>query len=323
MGEYYVGIDLGGTKIATILTDRAGRIIAEDRRLTNVAAGGEQVYKNIGAGIRTVLAGVERAGIKGIGIASPGPVNIRSGKIIAAPNLSWENFAIKQRLEAEFQLPCALENDANAAAIGEWLFGAGKNRQDLIYITVSTGVGGGIICNGQILHGRDDAAGEIGHMTVANDGPHCNCGKYGCLEAVASGTAIGNEAKRLIVAGRNSSILLKAENKLELINAKIVAEAALENDPLAMEIFTRAINYLGIGIANLIQIFNPEMIIIGGGVSKIGPLLFEGIWPVISANTFTHTIRELPIVPPALGDNCGSLGAAALAINCFGKGNDF
>jgi glucokinase len=319
MGEYYVGIDLGGTKIASVLTDKAGRIITSDRRATNAAAGGGQVFKNISDAIRAVITGVERSEIKGIGIASPGPVDIRNGKIVATPNLPWQNFAITQKVEAEFQLPCALENDANAAAIGEWLFGAGKNRQDLVYITVSTGVGGGIICNGQILHGRDDAAGEIGHMTVANDGPRCGCGKYGCLEAVSSGTAIGKEAQRLIAAGRNSSILLKALHNPELINAKIVAEAALENDALAVEIFTRAINYLGIGIANLIQLFNPEMIIIGGGVSKIGPLLFEGIWPVISANTFAHTIRGLPIVPPALGDNCGSLGAAALAINCFGK----
>jgi glucokinase len=324
MGECYVGIDLGGTKVATVLTNKTGRIIAADRRPTDAAAGSGQVLKNISDGIKTVISGIDRREIKGIGIASPGPLDIRKGIIVATPNLPWKNFPLCAKLVEEFQLPCAMENDANAAALGEWFFGAGKKTRDLIYITVSTGIGGGIICNGRIIHGRDDAAGEIGHMFVAKDGPRCGCGKYGCLEAVASGTAIGKEAKRLIAAGRtDSSILLKVNHNPELINAKIVAEAALENDPLAVEIFTRAINYLGSAIANLIQIFNPEIIIIGGGVAKIGAMLFEGIWPMIRANTFEHTIRELPIVPPALGDNCGSLGAAALAINCFGKGSDF
>lgn len=314
MDRYYIGVDLGGTKIASVLTDSDGQIVAADKRPTNAAAGAEEVIANIFAGIRRVTKGVAPESLQGIGIASPGPVDTKHGIIIDAPNLGWKNFAINQVMEAEFKIPCLLENDANAAAIGEWVFGAGKGLRDLIYITVSTGIGGGIICNNQILHGRDGAAGEIGHMIVDTEGPDCKCGRKGCLEAVSSGTAIATAARRLIGQGRPSSILARAQNNPDLINAQIVAEAAAENDSLAKEILDRAIYFLGVGVANLIQIFNPELIIIGGGVSKIGSILYEGVWQVVLKNTFPHTVRDLAIVPPGLGDNCGSIGAAALAV---------
>ncbi|HYH01890.1 MAG TPA: ROK family protein [Bacillota bacterium] len=319
MNRYFIGVDLGGTKIASVLTDSTGQIVASDKRPTNAAAGADEVVANIFDSIRSITKGVSQECLQGIGIASPGPVDIKQGVIIDAPNLGWKNFAISEVLEAEFQIPCLLENDANAAAIGEWVFGAGKGLHDLIYITVSTGVGGGIICNNQILHGRDDAAGEIGHIIVEADGPYCKCGKKGCLEAISSGTAIAAAARRLIGEGRPSSILTKVQNNPALINTQIVAAAAAEQDPLAVEILNRAIYFLGIGVANLIQIFNPELIIIGGGVSKIGSILYEGVWQVVVENTFAHTVKDLMIVPPGLGDACGTIGAAALAVRQFGQ----
>jgi glucokinase len=317
MSSYFIGVDLGGTKIATSLTDATGELLSADFRPTHARDGAERVLQNIGDSIRAVMEGVEPGRIKGIGVASPGPVDIKQGMIIDAPNLGWQHFGLIKRLEDTFRIPCVLENDANAAAIGEQLFGAAKHVTDLIYITVSTGIGGGIISNGRILHGRNDAAGEIGHMCVAIDGPVCGCGKRGCLEAVSSGTAIGNEARRLLGEGRESSILAKAGNRLEAVNAQVVAEAAREDDPLARAILDKAFTYLGIGIANLIQLLNPEMIIIGGGVSKIGQPLFDRIWPVIRAYAYPHTVLDLPIVLPALGDKCGTLGAAAVAIKAF------
>lgn len=317
MDRYCIGVDLGGTKIATVLSDLQGRIISADRRPTNAAAGTAKVLEQIFTSIRQVMRGVDPEGILGIGVVSPGPVDREKGIIVDAPNLGWENIPIGKIIQEQFQTPCALENDATAAALGEWVFGAGRNLNDLIYITVSTGIGGGIICNGQILHGRDGAAGEIGHMVVDVTGPPCNCGKKGCLEAISSGTAIAAAARRLVGAGRDSSLIIKSQNNPDLITAQLVAEAAAEGDPLAVAVLEHAIYFLGIGVANLIQIFNPELIIIGGGVSKIGKPLFDGVWQVVAANTFAHTVKDLLIVTPELGDNSGTIGAAAVAIQNF------
>jgi glucokinase len=317
MSSCYIGVDLGGTKIATSLTDSTGKLLSADFRPTNVIDGADRVLQNIGDSIGAVMEGVDRSRIKGIGVASPGPVDIKRGLIVDAPNLRWKDFELVKHLEEIFKIPCVLENDANAAAIGEQLFGVARNVADLIYITVSTGIGGGIISNGRILHGRNDAAGEIGHMCVAIDGPVCGCGKRGCLEAVSSGTAIANEAKRLLKTGRESLILIKAGNQLDAVNAHIVADAFRQGDPLAQEILEKAFTYLGISIANLVQLLNPEMIIIGGGVSKIGQPLFDRVWSMVRTYTYPHTVRDLPIVSPALGDKCGTLGAAAVAIRAF------
>lgn len=317
MSGFYIGIDLGGTKVATVLTDREGKILASDRRPTEAAAGAERVLDNICGSVRAVMGDTSANQIVGIGVACAGAVDIKKGIIVDTPNLGWKNFAINQALEERLHLPCALENDANAAALGEWLFGAGKNTSDLIYITVSTGVGGGIICNRQIVHGRDYAAGEVGHIVVDVDGPLCNCGRRGCLEAISSGTAITAQARKLVASGRPSLILAKAQNDPAQINPYTIGLAAAEGDALAKEVLDRAFYYLGVGVGNLIQIFNPEKIIIGGGVSKLGAVMFEGVWQVVRANTFAHTIKGLEIVPPVLGDECGTIGAAAVAVECF------
>src|SRR5690554_3304371 len=175
--EKYIGIDLGGTKIAGILADAGGAVLAKEKVLTRKEEGREKVIARIFALVRTLLAAAEEGEVKGIGICSPGPPNPKTGVIIEAPNLQWKDVPIITLLEKEFNLPAVLENDANAAAYGEYVYGAAKGRKDIIYLTVSTGIGGGIIVNGELVYGRDFSAGEAGHMVILPDGPLCSCGR--------------------------------------------------------------------------------------------------------------------------------------------------
>jgi glucokinase len=317
MKPLYIGVDLGGTKIASVITDNEGNILNSDLRETQAAEGTDKILQRIYDSIGTV-AKDNLESVKGIGVISPGPVNIRKGVIINAPNLQWNNIPIVKLIKDKFPLPCILENDANGAAYAEKKFGVGKQFNDLIYITVSTGIGGGIIVGGEIVHGRDDSAGEIGHLSVVDWGPLCGCGHRGCLETVSSGTAIARQAKNLIQDGVPSLILDLVNGELNQITSKTVAEAAEKGDLLARRILFRAFDYLGIAVANLVQIFNPEMIIIGGGVSKIGKPLFDQVWQVVREHTYPHTIQGLQIVPSSIGDNLGALGAAAVAIKNYG-----
>ena len=201
-------------------------------------------------------------------------------------------------------------NDASAAALGEYLLGAGVGVNNLIYVTVSTGIGGGIILNGKLYLGADGCAGEVGHMVVDVNGPRCNCGNIGCLEAFASGTAVAREAVRRISRGEKSRITELVGDRLEDIDASMVGAAAKEGDVLACDVIEKAADYLGIGLANLANIFNPDLIIVGGGMSRLGDMLLEPARRVVRERAFQLPARSLSIVPSQLGDNAGVLGAA-------------
>ncbi|MGQ9780581.1 MAG: ROK family protein [Bacillota bacterium] len=313
MHDLTVGVDLGGTKIAAILVDGAGNVLNELRRPTEAERGREVVLENIVAAVRAV-AGENFGRVAAVGLGAPGPLNRREGVIYQAPNLpGWQDVPVVRLLREELGCPVFLENDANAAGFGEWALGAGRGTQDMIYLTVSTGIGGGLILGGRIHHGRDDGAGEVGHMTVLPDGPRCGCGRRGCWEALASGTAIARAMVEALAEGRKSRVLELAGGDPSAVDAALVARAAREGDALAREVLERAFYYLAVGIVNLIHLLNPEAVVIGGGVAKMGEELFGPVRRMVAERAYPAMVRDLPIVPAALGDRAGVIGAAMVA----------
>ncbi|HEY66204.1 MAG TPA: ROK family protein [Caldilineae bacterium] len=316
MAEYFLTVDLGGTQIRAALCDAEGHIHRRANELTRAAEGRAAVIRRIKETMAKALGDVPSSRVRGIGIAAPGPLDPKRGIIIFAPNLhDWHNVPLRQIIQDHFGIPTFLGNDANLAALGEQRFGAGRGVHNLIYITVSTGIGGGIICDDRLLLGEGGFAAEIGHHTIKADGPRCNCGNVGCLEMYASGPAIARMAREAITSGERSLLQDMSQGDLEQITGKMVYEAALKEDPLAIEVLRRAGQYLGVGIVNLLHLFNPAMIIIGGSVAKAGDFLFQPMWEIIRQRSHPSYWEDLRIVPPELGDDVGLLGALALVLS--------
>jgi len=323
MADLFIGVDLGGTKINTVLADQQGQVIARDYRETKAAEGPDAVIGRMIAAARQVMrtAAVDTAQIQAIGVGAPGPLDALRGTIVAPPNLpGWRDVPLKQIIQQTLGITTCLENDANAAALGEHRFGAGQGTRHMIYVTVSTGIGGGFILDGQLYRGATGAAAEIGHMTVLPYGPRCGCGNRGCLEALASGTAIAREGQELVRRGMPGRIAELAHHDPHQVTARLVAEAAEQGDAHAQDILSQALHYLGIGLASLVNLLNPELIIIGGGLTKLGPLLYDTVRRVIDQRAFLENARAVRVMPPGLGDDVGSLGAVAVAMqNLPGK----
>ncbi len=312
-----IGIDLGGTKISTALVSGAGGIIARDYRETLAAAGPDAVIGRMLDAARQVMAeaDVETAQVAAVGIGAPGPLDVAAGVVVSPPNLpGWERVPLRQLIADALTIPAFLEKDANAAAMGEHLFGAGQGARHMIYVTVSTGIGSGLILDGGLYHGATSMAGEIGHTTIVPDGPRCGCGNRGCLEALASGTAVARRARERVAQGAPTLIADLAEGEPERITAKIVALAADQGDAEARQIIAEAMNYLGIGMANLVNLFNPQLIVVGGGLANIGDALFESVRRVIEQRAFRAAAAAVRVVPAKLGDDVGVLGTAAVAL---------
>lgn len=313
MGETrVVGVDLGGTHIRAVLADERGRILKRREVRTLAAEGLPAVLDRIIATVREVCAGEP---IATIGIGAPGPIDSAAGLVSTPPNLpGWVNVPLGIIVQEAVGIPTFLGNDANVAALGEFAFGAGKDVQHLIYITVSTGVGGGVIVAGMPLEGQRGAAGEIGHTIVEPEGPVCSCGGRGHLEALVSGTAIGRQAREEIAAGRASLATELARDNPNGVTARIITQAAERGDALALELLARAGRRLGYAVTNLVHIFNPQMVAIGGGVSVagenlLGPMretVLEGVMPVFT--------EDLQMVRASLGTDAGIYGALALAL---------
>ncbi len=248
--------------------------------------------------------------IAAITVAAPGPLDPFEGIIFDAPNIpGWNNLPLKKLVQDYFKVPVAIGNDANLAAMGEWRFGAGVGHHHLVYITVSTGIGGGVIIDDQLLLGAYGFAGELGHITVVPDGPLCGCGKRGHLEAVSSGPAIACWVKQEISQGIPSSVPVSKP-----ITAEVVSLAASHGDQLARAALTRSGTYLGIAVAGYLHIFNPSVVIIGGGVAKSGEAFFDPLRKAMKENVISRKYLEnLTLAPSALGDNAGLMGALALA----------
>lgn len=312
-----LAIDLGGTKIVTALVDRKGRIISRDRRETEARKGLSAVVGRMIDAVSKVTKGdgATVGEITVVGIAAPGPIDVESGLVTTPPNLpGWKDVPLRQMIQDELGLPTTLENDANAAALAEHRFGAGRGTAHMIYVTASTGIGGGFVVNGQLNRGATGAAGEIGHMTIVAQGPYCSCGNRGCLEALASGTAIARRARERVARGVPTLIAELAEGDRDRISAKLVAQAAAQGDIEAQEILNDAMNYLGVGMANLVNLFNPELIVIGGGLTNMGDPLFDSVRRVIDRRAFPAAAQAVKVVPAYLGEDVGVLGAAAVAM---------
>lgn len=248
--------------------------------------------------------------VAGIGVAAPGPVDPFRGVILRAPSIpGWENLPLRVILSEALQANVYVGNDANVAALGEWVYGAGQGHQNMVYLTISTGIGGGIIVNGQLLLGASGLAGELGHVTIVPDGPLCSCGKRGHLEALASGPSIASWVNEQLRNGAASELRPEAQ-----LNANQVAAAATRGDPLAMAAFERAGDYLGRALADFINIFNPSAVILGGGVSRSGELLLAPTRRAIQQQVYSHHfLDKLKLTNATLGDETGLLGALALA----------
>ncbi|OEG61932.1 MAG: transcriptional regulator [Halanaerobium sp. MDAL1] len=316
MKEYYLGLDLGGTKILTGLADSEGKIIARSRRDTEADLGEDKIIENMIATIEDVLEKTEvtKEQIITLGIGSPGPLDSKKGIIIENANLPWKNVPLVERMESALGIKTLLQNDANAAALGEKWFGAGKNVENMVYITISTGIGGGAIINKELFTGVNDNACEIGHTVIDPNGPLCGCGNHGCLEAFASGTSIGKRAREAAAAGQSKEMLELADNIVEDIDAVICAQAAHQGDQVAKDIFKNAGYHLGIGMGNVVNTFNTEMIILGGGVMKASDLFLDEAIKTMEDISLAGSLEMVTVKEAELGSDIGLKGAIAVAM---------
>ena len=307
--KYVVGVDLGGTKIYTALVDLEGNIIKEKTVETLAHEGEQAVMGRIVDTINYVIDGTDKDLIKSIGIGSPGPLDVKNGIIIENSNLPFKNFAIVKTIKETYDLPTYLDNDANVATLGEFMFGAGKGTENMVFITASTGIGGGAVLNGKLFRGSTGNALEVGHMTVATEGPRCGCGNLGCAEALGSGTAIGKRAKEAVL----SNVVTSLKN-YENVTAKEVFKEAANGDRVAKNILETSLNYLGIAVANTITNFDPEKVVIGGGVINGGSIVLDTIRRVVGERALKTFVDSCTVEKAVLGGKAGVLGAAALAI---------
>ncbi|MGE5585065.1 MAG: ROK family transcriptional regulator [Bacillota bacterium] len=332
------GVDLGVSKIIAVVTDLQGSLVSRvkvdldnrvdkegivDRMFDAVSealsqAGAAGADAGAGAGAGT------GARVAGIGISVPGLTDAVNGVSVFAPNIpSWYNVPIVDLFKRRFGLPSWVENDARAMTLGEARFGAGRGCRNLIGVNVGRGVGAGLILNGELYRGQRGGAGEIGHTTIDPDGPVCPCGNNGCLEVLASGPAIAAAAIRAVSTGVGTRIRDLVGGRIENITAEVVSEAANEGDVLARRLLAEAGRCLGIGIANAVNLFSPEMVVIGGGVSRSGELLFEEIRSTVRKRAFTTMVNLPEIVPSALGEDASGIGAAALVLEVMLETGEF
>jgi len=323
--DLILGIDLGGTKILTAVANSQGKILSRDHSITPAKKGYEAVIQSILESAHRALeqANIAISALTAIGVGAPGISNPETGILFTSPNLpGWRDVPLRDIMQERLGKKTFLINDANAAALGELYFGAARGARNFIYITISTGIGGGIIIDGKIYGGAIGAAGEVGHMTIDDDGPICNCGNRGCWETLASGTALAREAKHRIKEGVGTSILKYAEGDVERVTAQVIHNAAEQGDSLAKELIARTGYYVGVGLANLINIFNPELIVIGGGLSNIGDMLLEPASEVAGERAYKESFQAVRFAFAELGRNSGVLGAAAFALREVKRGKD-
>lgn len=312
-----VGVDVGGTNVVVgTVHAEGGELYGQYQESTRVADGPEavvaQIADMVGRSIADARAALERApDVIGVGIGSPGPLDTKRGVVLTTPNLGWRNFPLRDRVGAATGLPATLDNDANCAIFGEWWRGAAKGARHVIGLTIGTGIGGGIVLDGKIYHGASDIAGEFGHMTIDPSGRRCGCGNYGCLEAYASGPAIAARAREGVEAGVPSRLRDYVGGVLDAVTAQVVYEAARDGDEHSQEVVKETARVLGAGIASLINIFNPEVVVICGGVTRAGDLLFAPLEVEVKRRAFRAAVEVCRIVPGALPGTAGVYGAVA------------
>jgi len=318
--HYVIGIDMGATNIVTVLSSKDGKIISRATRKTLGSEGKEKTMSQIVNSAKSILKEGEKLGVSvksilGMGVGGPGPINSEEGIMYVAPNIpGWVNTSLVKELGDELDMPIYLENDANAAALGEWWMGAGRDVDNLVLLTLGTGIGGGIIIDGHVLHGIKYTAGEIGHMVIHEDGLLCGCGNRGCLEAYASAKAVVNRTIAEIKKGKKTKLTDIVKNDLGKINCKMVFGTARKGDELCKKIVADTGKYLGIGISNIVNILNPQMVVLSGGMAKAGNLLFDPVRKYVKEHAFTAAVEGVKIVPTKLGPNAGAIGAVAFVL---------
>jgi len=312
-----LGLDFGGTKLTAGLAFAGeDKLLARAQCPTPSDKSAREVFATIVELARGLLHKVSQSPVA-VGVSFGGPVDAASGQVITCHHLpGWDDVPLREWVEEAFNAPAAVENDANAGALGEWRFGAGRGSDDLLYITVSTGIGGGLILDGRLRHGLNSLAGEIGHMILEPDGPVCTCGRRGCLEALASGPAIARRARELLKREPHRGQVLRqlAGGSLEAVTSEMVSRAAAEGDEIAQQVLDEAAGALGLGIANAATLLNPGLIVLGGGVIKAGERFLSIVRAVARQQVFQGI--EVHIVKAALGDDAPLWGAIALATEC-------
>jgi glucokinase len=311
--RYVVGIDIGGTNIvAGTVPEDGGPLLGLVSQPTFPEQGADAVLTRIVKLARDSMRAAQGREIVGLGIGSPGPLDTKRGVVLLTPNLGWTNFPLRDRLHEALGLPATLDNDANCAIFGEWWRGAARGTKHVVGLTIGTGIGGGIVLDGAIYHGASDIAGELGHMTIDLNGRRCKCGNYGCLEAYASGPQIAARAVEGIGAGNDTSLPRYVAGDLTKITAQVVYEAAHDGDEYALEVVKDTAKVLGAGVANVINIFNPDVVVICGGVTLAGDRLFVPLRAEVRRRAFKPAVDVCRIVPGELTGTAGVYGAAAV-----------
>jgi glucokinase len=315
-----IGVDIGGTKVAAGLVDPGGEILCHSRNPMVCSDGEASGLEAVTKAIETASAQAEKVVgaynlIHGIGVCSPGPLDPKTGIVINPPNLPcWRNFPLATELARIYRVQVRLDNDANAAGLAETLWGAGVGYRNVFYVTLGTGIGTAIVIARHIYHGRTGAAAEGGHMSIDYHGPHCGCGKRGCIEAFASGPAISKRARAKLEGGRQSSLLELAHGNVEGITSEMVGQAQEGGDAVATEVLSETIELLTIWFGNIVDLLEPDVMIVGGGVgSLLKPYLLE-IQDRLPECCLNRRCQEIPLLPARYGENAGIVGGAAL---CF------
>jgi glucokinase len=312
--RFVLGIDIGGTNLVVgCVAEDGSSLHALASEPTQAEAGANDVVDRLVALAERCIAQARRelpgAEIVGVGAGAPGPLDTTSGIVLLTPNLGWVNRPLRQIIRDRLGLPAELDNDANCAVLGEWWVGAARGTRHAIGITIGTGIGGGLILDGRLYHGASDVAGEIGHTTIDTEGRRCKCGNYGCLEAYASGPNIAMRAIEAIEAGAETRLPGYVGGDMSRITAQTVYEAAHDGDELALEVVNDTAKFLGAGVANLLNVFNPEVVVICGGVTLAGDHLFIPLRRETARRAFKPAVAACRIVPAELVGTAGVYGA--------------
>jgi glucokinase len=315
-GEFIVGLDIGGTKIMAVVLDHQFNVLGRCRkrsRSDKPARAGEKVEERVVRVIRSALQEAGDVPIKGIGVGSPGPLDPNTGVIIDTPNLAWKNFPLAQFLTDAFGVPAVVDNDVNMGTYGEWKFGAAADCRNVVGIFPGTGIGGGIVIEGKMYRGFTGAAGEVGHITIEQDGPYCGCGKRGCLEALASRIAISSQVAALAARGDAPTIFAECGTDLSKVRSGMLVKAIENGDRMVEGVVRKAAYYVGVAVSNMVNILSPEAVVLGGGlVEALTDIYLEEVGHAMQDHAMPFLREGVRLVPAALGDDAVALGAAVL-----------
>ena len=325
--RWVVGVDIGGTNLVVgAIPSDGGAPVGVRRQATQPERGPDAAVDDIARIAEAVIEETldlhtgSRDDFFGVGIGCPGQLDLSEGAVVATPNLGWRDYPIRDRIGERLSLPASLDNDANCATYGEWWQGAGQGVDSLVGVTLGTGIGGGYILDGKIVRGASGSAGEIGHMTIDFTGRRCACGNYGCLEAYASGPNIAARAREGLEAGYESILSELVEGDLERITALTVYDALVLGDEYAHEVMTETAKILGVGIANIVNLLNPDLVVIAGGVTRAGDHLFGPLRSEVRRRSFETAVSACEIIAGALPETAGVIGAAGIFISEQGSG---